>query len=532
MLRCRRCRKGIIDSTSLLMVGENSVEDTDESSAAVCSIWHVNVDTLPEWILTSVHQAQWTVGKLNCQNCTARLGGFNFINRSECPCGRDATVHLNKSRVDRDHKHYVLIVQPRRTRPRKEQAGLLTDASHNQEHRPEFNRTAFNSLQLNCAAIMSHSSPAEASNSLPASENTPSFSFSPLYCISHRRRCSLEDDASIRSSCFCPAGLMDKSAVEMTRVGTEEPTRSPVSYPTSQQFDTNGEASVNAVACNSFVSRRTRSPLHQQLLQTTEDVESSPETTAVDEDISESALFLRGRSISDSVAEQDEEVLPQAFTASPASNRLSKREKNRLKGLRRKQRKRERWLHSQLEQEQAESVSGSLLDSEEEDREGLTCAVCLDVYLSPYSCQPCGHVFCEPCLRTLAKNRPNNTPCPLCRTLISHTSLHKDLNQTAKTFFPKVYYARKQTFQNASCAKWPLPSCRKRFRTFWGEQRQAAMGGRRWHLAHRGFTLDALDFTDMRGWLFDIGLVIVYIHSVNWILAFLLFCFLMYYFFF
>ncbi|XP_073334669.1 E3 ubiquitin-protein ligase RNF180 [Pagrus major] len=511
MLRCRRCRKGVIDSSCL-----STVENTDESLDAVCSIWHVNVDTLPEWILTSVHQAQWTVGKLNCQNCSARLGGFNFINRSECPCGRDATVHFNKSRVDRDHKHYVLIVQPRRTRPRKELAGLLADGSQDKEQRPELNRTALESLQLNCAAVMSDSSPAEASNA-------QSFSFSPLYCISHRRRCSSEDDATIRSSCFCPAGPVDRSAVGMTRAGTE---------PMSQQFDTDGEASDAPVARHSFVSGNTGSPLHQQLLHTVEDVESSPESTAVHEEASESALFLRGRSISDSVAEQDEEVPPQAFMASPASNRLSKREKNRLKGLRRKQRRRERWLHSQLEQEQAESVSSSLLDSEEEDREGLTCAVCLDVYFSPYSCQPCGHTFCEPCLRTIAKNRPTNTTCPLCRTLISHTNFHKELNQTAKTFFPKVYYARKQNFQGASCAKWPLPSCRKRFHTFWGEQRRAAMAGRRWHFAHGGFTLDAFDLTDMRGWLFDIGLVIVYIHSINWILFFLFLCFLMYYFFF
>ncbi|XP_042364621.1 E3 ubiquitin-protein ligase RNF180 isoform X2 [Plectropomus leopardus] len=519
MLRCRRCRKGIIDSTCLSMV-----EDTDESSAAVCSIWHVNVDTLPEWILTSVHQAQWTVGKLNCQYCGARLGGFNFSNRSECPCGRDATVHLSKSRVDRDQKHYVLIVQPRRTRPGKGPAVLLTGGSQDRQHRAEYNRTPLDSLQLNCAAVMSHISPAEASNSLTDGENT-SFSFSPLYCISHRRRCSLEDDATIRSSCFCPSGPSVSSSVERKH----ESSRTPVSYPTSQQTDSDGEASVNAAARHSFVSGRTRSPLDRQLLQTVEDVESSPETTAVNEDASDSALFLRGRSISDSVAEPDGEALPQASMASPASNRLSKREKNRLKSIRRKQRRRERWLHSQLEQ--AESVSGSLLDSEEEDREGLTCAVCLDVYFSPYSCQPCGHIFCEPCLRTIAKNRPTNTPCPLCRTLISHTDFHRELNQTAKTFFPKVYYARKQNFQNASCAKWPLPSCRKRFRTFWGEQRQAA-AGRRWHFGHVGFTLDALDFTDMRGWLFDIGLVIVYIHSVNWILAFLFFCFLMYYFFF
>ncbi|XP_070845677.1 E3 ubiquitin-protein ligase RNF180 isoform X1 [Chaetodon trifascialis] len=528
MLRCRRCRKGVIDSTCLSM----QVEATDESSAAVCTIWHVNVDTLPEWILTSVHQAQWTVGKLNCQNCAARLGGFNFINRSECPCGRDATVHLNKSRVDRDHKHYVLIVQPRRTRPRKDQPGLLTDGCQNIEQSPEFNRTALDSLQLNCAAVMSHSSPAQASNSLVDSDNAQSFSFSPLYCISDRRRCSLEDNAAIRSSCFCTAGLPDSPAVEMTRAETEESARSPVAYPTSRLFDTDGEASVNTVVCRSFVSGRTRSPLHQQLQQTVEDVESSPETTAVHEEVSDSALFLRGRSISDSVTEQDEEVQPQAFMASLASSRLSKRERNRLKGLRRKQRRRERWLHSQLEQEQAKSVSASLMDSEEEDRESLTCAVCLDVYFNPYSCQPCGHVFCEPCLRTIAKNRPTNTPCPLCRTLISHTNFHKELNQTAKTFFPKVYFARKQTFQSASCGKWPLPSCRKRFRTFWGEQRQAAIPGRRWHFAHGGFRLDALDLTDMRGWLFDIGLVIVYIHSVNWILAFLFLCFLMYCFFF
>lgn len=118
----------------------------------------------------------------------------------------------------------------------------------------------------------------------------------------------MEDVATIRSSCFCPAGLPDKSATEMTRAGTDESTRSPVSYPTSQQFDADGEASVNTVACHSFVSRRTRPPPHQQLLQTVEVGESSPETMAVHEEVSDSALFLRGGSISDSVAEQDEEV--------------------------------------------------------------------------------------------------------------------------------------------------------------------------------------------------------------------------------
>lgn len=68
-----------------------------------------------------------------------------------------------------------------------------------------------------------------------------------------------------------------------------------------------------------------------------------------------------------------------------------------------------------------------LQDSEEdkEDRDGLTCAVCLDIFICPHVCRPCGHSFCEPCLRTIANNRPMNTPCPLCRTLISHTTFNK-----------------------------------------------------------------------------------------------------------
>lgn len=218
-------------------------------------------------------------------------------------------MHLNKSRVDLDHKHPILIVQPRRTRQRKDQAGLVTDSSQIRKQSPEFNRTLLDSFYLNCAAAMSHSSPAGASSSLAESENSQSFSFNPLYCIPHRRRCSLEDVATIRPSCFCPAGLTDRPAAGMTRTGSDEAARFSVSYPTGQQFVADGEASVNPVACHSFVSRRTRSHLHEELLQDIEHGEPSPETTVVHEEVADSALSLRRGSISDSVAEQDGEVL-------------------------------------------------------------------------------------------------------------------------------------------------------------------------------------------------------------------------------
>lgn len=479
----------------------------------------MNVDTLPEWILTSVNQAQWTVGKLKCHNCGARLGGFNFVSHFQCPCGRDATVHLNKSRVDHDQKRRVLIVQPRRTRPERVGPGILADL--------DSGRIPQDSLQLNCGALMSHGGPAEPS--LTDGEHAAaSFTFSPLYCLSHRRRCSLEDDTDFVSSCFCPVGTADTSAVDSVR--SDGPSWSPLPLPASQQLDSDPEGLFDIIP-RLAVSGGMSSHLDEQLLQ--EDVISfAPD---VSEEISEAGVFLRRRSATDRVAEQDGVTVPAAPVET--SSRLSKKEKNRLKNLRRKQRRRERWLHSQLKQ--AESVNATLENSDEDDEEeeaceGLTCAVCLDVYFSPYSCHPCGHVFCEPCLRTLAKNRPSNTPCPLCRTFISHTSFHKDLNNTVKSFFPKVYFSRKQNFHNSTCAKWPLPSFRKRFRSFWGYQHRpgGAAGRRRWHFGHGGFTLEALDLADMRGWLFDIGLVIVYIHSLNWILALLLLCLFSYYFFF
>ncbi|XP_034728685.1 E3 ubiquitin-protein ligase RNF180 isoform X1 [Etheostoma cragini] len=219
--------------------------------------------------------------------------------------------------------------------------------------------------------------------------------------------------------------------------------------------------------------------------------------------------------------------------------RMSKREKNRIKCLRRRQRRRERWRQSQLQESRQSSTgnpsSSSSEDDEDmsaDDREGYICAVCLDVYFSPYMCHPCNHIFCEPCLRTLAKNSPTNTPCPLCRTIITHVFFQKELNQTARTFFPKEYLSRKQNFQKASCAKWPLPSCRKLFRIFGGFQRQSSPIARRQFPHGGGYRLDALDFEDdSRGWRFDMDMVIIYIYSVNWVIGFFIFCFLCYLFF-
>lgn len=203
-------------------------------------------------------QAQWTVGKLNCGNCSARLGGFDFIHHFECPCGRDAAVHLNKSRVDPEHKQCFLTVQPRVTKPTRER--LLTVE-------PQAAESSLPGSQPGSARATS--SPAVASHSL-ASENSRLFSFSPLYCMRKRRQRSLEGAAPLRSSCWCSAAPADTPSTWLQAAGTDErapPARSPPP----------GAACQASTSSCPLIPARRPSPAHHLV----EDEVSSVETPAV-----------------------------------------------------------------------------------------------------------------------------------------------------------------------------------------------------------------------------------------------------------
>lgn len=245
-------------------------------------------------------------------------------------------------------------------------------------------------------------------------------------------------------------------------------------------------------------------------------------------------------------SDQEEQLSPLDFLRSASlslgtiNQRLNKRERSKLRNLRRKQRRHERWLQKQgkcpgVGLLNHMSLSNDMSTDEDndcaEEKDSYVCAVCLDVYFNPYMCYPCRHIFCEPCLRTLAKDNPASTPCPLCRTIISRVFFQTELNNATKTFFTKEYLKIKQSFQKSSSAKWPLPSCRKAFHLFGGFHRRPAPVTRRQfpHGAHR---MDYLHFEDdSRGWWFDMDMAIIYIYSVNWVIGFVVFCFLCYFFF-
>ncbi|XP_035245911.1 E3 ubiquitin-protein ligase RNF180-like isoform X1 [Anguilla anguilla] len=497
VLRCRKCRKCVVDASCLLTI------DAVDNVATECRVWHMDFDNLPAWILTSIHQARWTSGRLSCQHCRARLGGFNFVNQAKCPCGLDLTVHLCKSRLDVDCRRPGSAGgagrESRAVRPPLGAAAAAWEA-------PPPPAVTGCELWPTALEAWPHEADAGLSNGgtvpLPApqrNQRVPECSGGPVKTA--RRKARALDCSGGGGAWTGQSGSLTDS--QLTRpLGEEAQSGSalPQPHPTAA-----GQS----------------------------ELEERPETTPVQE-----VYTLRRRRPSLTSTDEGEETeegaeqtaplrslqLDRAVVTHVASPRLSKRERNRLKSQRRKQRRRERWIQSRL-QEHTQGLMGNVTSSEDEDvvaavadRESLTCAVCLDIFFSPYMCQPCGHVFCEPCLRTLAKNRAASTPCPLCRTLITHVLFQKELSHTMKTFFPKLYLSRKQNFQKSGCSRWPLPSTRKLFHIFGaGFRRQPSPAGRRL-FPHGGYGLGVLDTANSRGWRVE-GVVLVYIRSINWLIG-------------
>ncbi|XP_060747474.1 E3 ubiquitin-protein ligase RNF180 [Tachysurus vachellii] len=392
VLRCKKCRRYVGDSSFLLLASAELM--------AKCTVWHMDLDALPDWVLSVVNQVHWTTGKLNCQHCGAHLGGFNFINCSRCPCGHDTTVHLVKSRVDQIVKHVVYLSRPSTARVRT------------------------------------------------------GFQVKPR---------DLE-------------GPEDRSLGHDPNQVTNELHPEP-----------------------ELLSRQIQAP-HSNTSTVTDTVTGQAD-------------------ISDGVTDE-----PQDNTCATPVRMLSKRERNCLKSLRRKQRKKELWLQKLLEEM---SVSWKQTSGDEDEKEGCMCAVCLDIYYKPYMCQPCSHVFCEPCLRTLAKSRESSTPCPLCRTLVSHVIFQEELHQRIRSHFPKQYSMRNETFKKTNYSKLPLPSCPKRFHILWGLQGHRNSAGQ-WQFPLRALGMHVLELGDIRHWTFQTNIITFrfYLHLVFFI--FIIMCGLFY----
>ncbi|XP_066194725.1 E3 ubiquitin-protein ligase RNF180 [Sylvia atricapilla] len=473
-------------------------------------------------------KAQGTVGKLHCPFCGACLGDFNFVGNKECSCGqlvntyfcRNWTEHqplfsvkLSKS----SEKHLFLKIQSgfnkdtchevvTATLDIKNQGLFYTAGSNNGAER----LTEALCLEVRAPRyeIKSKKLPLKALNqkrTLP--------SFYPVKDAStvkpfHRRSHSL--DLSIRERLVLSPVLYETCSMGTLYHGQNE--NPPTYIQGSLQLESNRKG------CSSFQNLYSSSAdiLQNQfqvtsittLLHRETESECDFEVTGQSSGSVTAGGSLLVMSSSPSRAAEDEQCITPGGPVHPMSisfnQKLSKRERNKSKSLRRKQRRQEQCLQKQPANENLHT------DDEHElrgDKESYLCAVCLDVYFNPYMCYPCHHIFCEPCLRMLAKDNPASTPCPLCRTTIARVFFQTDLNNSTRSFFPMEYLNLKENFQRSNSAKWPLPSCKKAFRVFEAGFRRHSNTVTRRHFPHAAHRMDYMDFEDdSRGWRFDMDM--------------------------
>ena len=68
------------------------------------------------------------------------------------------------------------------------------------------------------------------------------------------------------------------------------------------------------------------------------------------------------------------------------------------------------------------------------------CAICHDLLYKPQRCQPCDHIFCDPCLRRLSSTRIRK--CPMCREKIEKCLPSPKLSQKLSEKYTSQYEKR------------------------------------------------------------------------------------------
>ena len=81
-IRCRLCRKQLLVSDKVTFSHSGKTE-------ACGNCIFLDEDFLPQWIKDEIENSSWTKGRLKCPrtDCTARVGGFDFVQGLLCGCG-------------------------------------------------------------------------------------------------------------------------------------------------------------------------------------------------------------------------------------------------------------------------------------------------------------------------------------------------------------------------------------------------------------------------------------------------------------
>ncbi|KAJ7335922.1 hypothetical protein JRQ81_013863, partial [Phrynocephalus forsythii] len=429
--------------------------------------------------LSHCQQGKWTTGKLNCPFCGAHLGGFNLVNNRKCSCGQFTNIHLGKGQNDyqaassvispisplkylsfcRVHSHFNKEIQPSVTgetlEPRNQRHVYMAKSNDG------FGRL----MEALCLEVRSTSFEMN-SRKLHFQVANPKPSLSALLGMNdkcsvkafHRKSQSLDFSfkerfvllpTSYRTSTIKRPVFSRQHKMQPSRTKAHlqlKPRHTENYFHCPLQSDAGGLPNAFSVASCRVLTQE-ESEGHPGL---------APSKNCLESASADQRLFLSSpeKTAEETHVQQHSPPLGLLHPMVTVDQKLGARRKKQLDSLRKKQRWPEKWL-------QKKTMNSEEKHEYRQDKESYLCAVCLDVYFNPYMCYPCHHIFCEPCLRTLAKDNPTSTPCPLCRTAIVQVFFNQNWTVPQNLIFLWNIQSWRKTFKNRVWQSGPFPAATK-----------------------------------------------------------------------
>ncbi|XP_046378224.2 uncharacterized protein LOC124150294 isoform X1 [Haliotis rufescens] len=452
-LRCRRCRYVLLVSDNIINTHGQPVKESSCSSSSTLSVWYISMENEElSWIREAINQALWIKGKLNCPKCNGRLGSFDFVNTTHCPCGEQTLpgVHILRDRVDK-----MLLKQ-------------AAQQQHFSSRMARSNSRLIKGTSIDLKLTSCQESTEGSRSVVGASQNQGTL---PRGCDPVGWLDESGDDTqglvSRTGGLVCGEDEADQPPrwdVITANAADEHPSFTPSAVEIDRLFSL--DVGVNSDwMCEGFGDS-----LHKQSV-------INPACASLKQiNVSQTVVrhgcdhVHRTTKQGIGVGDRSSSVSQTTLCQGGSENGCSVQPCQTKKMLRSRRRgaqfvdddKRESFVMGtlnrlqQLEEEQTSSDDSVL---GEDILEEHTCPVCLDMFLHPHACLPCHHVFCETCLRQLAQKSNNSTtfPCPMCRILIKSCCLDIDLNATIKLNYPVSYKYRRTTESKYLSHRYPLP---------------------------------------------------------------------------
>ncbi|NXI98268.1 RN180 ligase, partial [Psophia crepitans] len=376
VLRCWRCRKYIANSVCLAKCYGKEPSRTSQPSAAAqesCNVWHVNLEAIPEWVKCVLEKAQWTIGKLHCPFCEACLGGFNFVCNTKCSCGQLVNVHFCKSRTDYQPAFSVKLAKSsgKHLPLLKIQSGFSKDTCHEvvtatleiKNQRLSYMARSNNGtgrlmealcleVRANRFEMKSKKLPLKALNKKRHLSASCPMNDAGTVKPFHKRSHSL--DLNIREKLVLSPALYETCSMGTIYHGQSE--NPPVHTQSGLQLESNrrdGSSFQDRYSSSSDkVQKGFQVTSFTTLVHRETECECDFEATGQSSRsaIADGSPFVMNLSSPTTAAEEERYATPVGLLQ-PVSlsfnQKLNKRERNKLKSLRRKQRRRERWLQKQ-----------------------------------------------------------------------------------------------------------------------------------------------------------------------------------------